>query len=177
MTEKEVYRLALNHASDIAPKYGADPIAMARHLTGIASVESRFDPKAKNSGSTARGLMQILICTQREIENKRAKIPFAPAMFDCSYYKHQQPPMVSRELDKVFNPDYAMMLASYELGYQYKRYGGDWKKAVHAYNQGSYKASGKEGNNYASKVTDRMPKDANVQEYAAYEVLPRREFY
>jgi len=134
MTELEVFEKAYALAKEIGPKYKADPFDLARHMTGIAKVESNYNPDAKNKSSTARGMMQLLICTQREIEKKMAKVPLAPAMYSCKVYPT---PKVSQSEDKIFDPDYALEIALYYLAYQYKRY-GNWLMAVHAYNQGSF---------------------------------------
>lgn len=158
MTEQEVFKLAYEVASDgIAEKYGCNPSQMAVRLTAIARTESTFRPEAKNRNSTARGLMQILICTQREVEKKHAKVDFAPASYSCKVYPTAT---VSAEEDRMYNPNYAMFIAAHYLGYQYRRYKGDWDRTVHAYNQGSYPGSRKkDGQNYLAKVTKNTNRD------------------
>lgn len=114
--------------------------SMAKILVGIAIKESNLDPKAKNKYSTARGLYQMLINTQREVELKRAKLPFANAHVKSTAYTTA--PVNKLLPDKILDQEYATQLAVLELLYQYKRY-KDWNVAVHAYNQGSYPGSRK----------------------------------
>jgi hypothetical protein len=168
MTENEVFELALTVSNEIADKYGADASELAMYLTGIARVESNYNPSAKNKKSTARGLLQMLICTQREIEKKYANVEFAPAMVSCKNYPDD---IVAREYDKIFNPDYAMFLSAIELGRQYKRYGGDWFRAVHAYNQGSAGKLNIAGKLYANKVI------LGIQRFASNVPFLKREYY
>lgn len=132
MTEQQVYNLALQTAQTVAPEYGMDPVALARASTAIAWIESSYNPNARNKRSTARGLMQMLIGTQREIETK--------------YLRKKHEP------NRIFEPAYAMLLAQNYIGYQYNRYNGDWTKAIHAYNQGSFPGvKPNDGRNYAGK--------------------------
>lgn len=132
MTEQQVYALALDTANKLAPPQGVDPVQLARTATAIAWVESSYNPNARNRRSTARGLMQMLIGTQREIETKFLK------------KKH--------EPNRIFDPAYAMLLAQTYILYQYERYNNDWTKAVHAYNQGSFPGTKpRDGANYAGK--------------------------
>jgi len=162
LTESQVYSYAKDWANVYGPKYGADPNDMARVLTGIAKVESTFNPNAKNKKSTARGLMQLLINTQREIESKHAKVPFAIAGVRASSFSKAPVGLP----DKIYDPNYAMQLAAAYLGYQFKRYGGDWQKAIHAYNQGSFPGTRKQdGINYLAKVTNAK---SNQTEQLAY---------
>ena len=135
MEQGEVYNLALKYANEVVDKYGIDdPEAMAKYLTGVAHIESKFDENAKNKHSSALGLMQMLSATQKEVETKRLKVE--PA-----------------DHSALLDPDYAMQLAAYEFGYQYKRYKGDWQKAIHSYNQGSFPGGHpNDGKNYAQNV-------------------------
>jgi len=157
LKENEVYSLAKFWSDVFAPKVGADPNEMAKYLTGIAKKESNYNPNAKNKGSTARGLMQMLIATQREVESKYAKVPFANAH---DYTKHFPKAPVNKLLpDKIYDQDYSMQLAAAYLAYLYKRYKGDWTKTVHAYNQGSYPGVNKStGANYAASVIKNIQK-------------------
>lgn len=175
--------LAFRLARYAANKYDCCYIQLANYLTAIAATESRFHEKAENRNSTARGIMQILICTQRENEIKRMHVEFAPAMYSCKIYPTKT---VSRDKDKMFTPEYAILVASYELAYQYKRYGNDWNKAIYAYNQGSYprksEAKDKEGWAYVEKVLDNYkPKSVDIYKYSDYKrnlwKYPRLEFY
>lgn len=181
MTEIDVHGLAKRHASVIAPAYGIDEDQLAKYLTAIAKLESNYNAGAKNKSSTARGLMQILICTQREIEKKRAKVPFAPASYNCKSFTGQ-PDTVDSADDVIYNPEYCMYLAAHELAYQYKRYvkkyaKNVWQIAAHAYNQGSYPGTRKQdGANYANTVL----KNAGTlnEDYAYIELgASRQEYY
>jgi hypothetical protein len=180
MTEIDVRNLANRNASVIAPQYGIDPAQLAKYLTAIAKLESNYDEKAKNKNSTARGLMQILICTQREIEKKRAKVPFAPASFNCKSFTGQ-PATVEPEKDIIYNAEYCMFLAAHELAYQYnrykKKYPNGWQIACHAYNQGSFPGARKQdGAAYANTV---LKNAGSLNEDYAYMELgaPRQEYY
>ena len=168
MTEKEVYSIAIGYSKQFAGKYKANPEELATVLVAIAKVESNLNPSAKNKSSTARGLMQFLICTQREVEKKRAKTGFAPAMYSCKVYPTKT---VSLSEDKMFEPDYAIKLAVHEIGYQFSRY-KKWNMAIHAYNQGSCRAKNSEGNKYAAKVGSKLNLDL-----ATIDNGKRREFY
>lgn len=180
MSEFEVMALAKRNASVIAPAYGIDPEQLAKYLTAIAKLESNYNEKAKNKTSTARGLMQILICTQREIEKKRAKVPFAPASYNCKNFSGQ-PATVNPDQDVIYNAEYCMFLAAHELAYQYnrykKKYPNGWQIAVHAYNQGSFPGTRKtDGSKYAQTV---LKNAGTLNTDFAYMELgaPRQEFY
>lgn len=167
LTESQVYSLAMDWANVYGPKYGVEPQDLAKVLTGIARVESTYNPDAKNKKSTARGLMQMLIDTQREVESKHAKVPFAIASVKSGAFK-KAPVGVP---DKIYDPNYAMQLAAAYLGYQIRRYKYDWDKAIHAYNQGSFPGVRKQdGLNYLAKVEKAM---ANQQSVA---YLPKNHF-
>lgn len=180
MKQQEVFNLAKKYADMVAPQYGVDANKLATYLTGIARVESNFNPAAKNKSSTARGLMQILICTQREIEAKRAKVQFPEAMYPCKSYKSA--PVGSQANDKVFNAEYALFLAAHELAYQYKRYvkkypTNTWQIAVHAYNQGSYPGSRKgDGQKYSAAVFKHVGSNDNFASYFGGD-SNRQEYY
>lgn len=154
MDSNEFLTIAMKHAGKIAPTYGVDAGTIAQHLLAIAKVESNMRPTARNKNSTARGILQMLICTQREVEKKRAKVEFAPAMFSCKSYKTST---VDESKDRILiDVDYAIMLSTYELCYQFKRY-KNIEKAVHAYNQGSYPGGRmKDGASYVKKVFAKL---------------------
>ena len=143
-----VFNTAYAYSQPYANKFGVDASLMAIYLTAIAKKESNFNTSAKNKNSSARGIMQILNCTQRAIE-KRLGLPFQPMNGKCNTLRGGI--NVPLALDKLMNdPNYSIMLAANELAYQYKRY-KDWGKAIHAYNQGSY--SGKaDGEKYKNNV-------------------------
>jgi hypothetical protein len=100
--------------------------------------------------------MQILICTQREIEAKYLKVKVFPeASIYCKSYP--KAPVNTKILDKIYTPYYGMLIGQVYLAYQYNRY-NDWAKAIHAFNQGSYnntapKAAGK---TYLTKVNSKL---------------------
>lgn len=124
LTEQQAYT---HHrvAGDIVAKfYGISPDDLVRVSLAIGKKENRsFNTLAKNPASSARGLMQMLLGTQKEIESKQLKIAHNP--------------------DKIYEPTYAVYLAQIEIAKQLKRYGYDWKKAIHAYNRGSYNPQSK----------------------------------
>lgn len=117
----KVYTIALRMARTVARKYELEDMAkdLARMAVAVSAVETggRFNAKAKNPTSTARGLMQILIGTQKAIEKLLG-------------IKHQP--------TRIYEPEYAILLGTTYLAYQLKRYGGSVEKAVYAYNMGSY---------------------------------------
>ncbi len=126
----------------------AMPLDLARVSFAVNLKENRpLDTDAKNSKSSARGLMQILKGTQCEIETKFMRVKCTP--------------------ERIYDAKHAIELAQRYLLYQYKRYGGSWRKAVHAYNQGSYNPSRKraftDGENYTTNVLSFY----NSQDYAA----------
>jgi len=143
-----VFNTAYAYSKPYASKLGIDAGLMALYLTAIAKKESNFTTNAKNKNSSARGIMQILNCTQRAIE-KRLKVPFQPMNGICKTLRGGiNVPLV---IDKLTNdPNYSIMLAANELVYQFKRY-GDWGKAIHAYNQGSYNGKS-DGEKYKNNV-------------------------
>lgn len=161
MDKREVYEIAKMHADTAAKKYGVKPEKLAEAAVAVARIESSYDPGAENSHSTARGLMQVLICTQRWIEDREG-FGFAQAKHNCDDY----PNAPVGDDDKMFNPIYNMKIGMHYLAWQVKRYGGNWQKAIHSYNQGSFPgfdpAGGKK---YASKVMKHIK--FNITEPAA----------
>ena len=114
-----------NQIVAIAQQKGV-PAEVARVLPAIAKVESGFDPMAKNKGSTASGLFQLTKAARQDVG---VTDPFN----------------VQQNIEG--GTDYFMML--------YKRYNGDIKKALAAYNQGAGKIDkgiNKAGRDYANKV-------------------------
>ncbi len=159
MTEQDVYKLALQLAQDIAPRYGLDVVKLARFTTAVVNVETgrTYNPSLKNKTSSARGLMQVLSCTQRWMEEKLS-LPFAPQSValgsSCKQYAKKNPPQVSPDKDRMYEPGYNMRIGMMYAAYQLKRYGQDERKAAHAYNQGSFNGSSA-GSAYASTVLSR----------------------
>lgn len=157
MTLNEVYSIALNNAfwikQNLTRFSNIDPYALARVSTAVAKVESNFNEKAKNTNSSARGLMQILICTQREIELKYLKIEWPVASLRCKSYP--KAPVNASKPDRMYSGKYGLLIGQVYLCYQFNRYKGDWQKAIFAYNQGSF--NGKQaGYTYLKKVNAAM---------------------
>lgn len=154
LTAQQVYTLAVSAVSRLST-VTVTPHELSLLLTALAEKESTFRPEAKNRGSTARGLTQILICTQREIE-RQMKIPYAPASERCSKLAAKEP-VVSPSDDKMYDPRYALLLAAFYLHRQIVRYNGDIHRGLHAYNQGSYDAKKPKaaGESYAKDLLRR----------------------
>ena len=136
------------HRTVAASVLKTNALDLARVSFAVNLKENRpFDTNAKNSKSSARGLMQMLKGTQCEIEKKFLKQSCNP--------------------DSIYDARHAVELAQRYLVYQFNRYRKDWRKAVHAYNQGSYQPSRArafaEGENYATGVLSFY----NSQDYAA----------
>ena len=113
----QVYKIAAREAPKAAQRYGVrNYLRMAEVIVAIAKKESSYNSRAKNPRSTASGLMQILEGTQKAI-SRRMGIPY--------------------DRSKIWDPAYSIMLALDELGYQLRRYGYDFNKAIIAYNQGN----------------------------------------
>lgn len=157
LTAQTVYNIAVGVLRRFSST-AIDANELALLLTALVEKESTYRPDAKNSKSTARGLTQMLICTQRENE-RLMKIPFAPASARCSTLGAKEP-VVSAANDKMYDPTYAMMLAAFYLNRQILRYKGDVRKGLHAYNQGSYntKKPSASGDAYAADILRRRDK-------------------
>lgn len=148
LTEAQAYKLHKDVAPKVAAYYGLDAEDLTRYGFAINKKENRqFNVKAKNPASTARGLMQMLVGTQREIETKILKIRHKP--------------------DAIYDALYAIYLGQIELARQVKRY-NDWNKGIHAYNRGSYNPNSqgfKSGEAYRTDVLN----NANRTNFAALE--------
>jgi hypothetical protein len=149
MEKATIIDKAIDAASIVSQITSVPAEELTKYLVAISFVESTFDPKAKNKSSTARGLTQVLINSQRWIEDK-LKIPQVPAMHKASKYP-KAPVTPYSEDDKMFNPDYALLIGGWYLAYNYKRY-NNWHKAITAYHLGSYKSSSQDGIIYKNKV-------------------------
>ena len=160
MTTEQVKKLVQKTSKKIAENYGLDENKLSQIATAIIWKESRNDPNAKNKGSTARGLMQVLINTQRETEKKYAKVPFAVAQYKSSYY----PEAPVGKTDKMYDPEYNVLIGMNYLAYQLKRY-GDTTKGIHAYNQGSYPARKFDGMKYADSVNKYISENLPISEF------------
>lgn len=149
LTREQVIDKALNAAEFIANKLGTPETELAKYMIAIAYVESTFNTHAKNKSSSARGLSQVLINSQRWIEGK-LNIPQQPAMMKASKYP-KAPVTAIAEEDMMFNPDYALLIGTWYLAYNYGRY-NNWHKAVTAYHLGSYNSTSTDGKIYLAKV-------------------------
>lgn len=136
LSKAEAWKIHRETAAKLVPSDANLAQDLARIAFAVNQKENRqLDPAAKNSASTARGMMQMLKGTQCEIAKKLLKEP-------CVY-------------DDIFDPKVAIRYGQRYLLYQYKRY-QDWHKAVHAYNQGSYAPTRKKafaaGESYANSA-------------------------
>jgi len=120
MTEKQVHSLALQTANWMKQnKYNwVDPYKIADIVTAICFVESTYNPKAKNSHSSAKGLMQMTDPAKKDAE-RWLGLPTAST-------------------NEMYNPVYNLKLGTMYFLHQYKRYKFNLKKSVIAYNQGHY---------------------------------------
>lgn len=118
MNELQAYSIHRSVAKQISQMFPIDEIVLARVAFSVNRKESNFNEKAKNKNSSARGMMQMLEGTQKEIETKYLRKDYEP--------------------ERIWNPEYAIYLGQYELARQIMRYKGDVRKGVHAYNRGSY---------------------------------------
>ena len=125
MTEQQAYPIVSKTAEYLVKNYqifsGIKPAELTHVGFAIAKLESRLNPNAKNSTSTAKGIMQILDGTKKEVETKILKIPEAP-------------------MSRMFDANYNILLGMAYLAYQYTRY-GMWDKAIIAFNRGHYEDS------------------------------------
>jgi len=115
---------AVNVIAQAATNYGKPELANI--LTGIAKVESNFDPKAKSKSSTAAGMFQFTKATQKEFG------------LNNPYDASQSAGAAAAYIDRLM-----------------QRYKGDKIKALAAYNQGPGvidKGLNKAGREYAMKV-------------------------
>lgn len=115
---------AVNVIAQAAQQYGKPQLTGL--LTGIAKVESNFDPNAKAKGSTAAGMFQFTKATQKDYGLTNPHDAAASAGAAAAY------------IDKLI-----------------QRYKGDEFRAIAAYNQGPGvidKGMNKAGREYAMKV-------------------------
>lgn len=91
-------------------------------LLAVCWIESHYQtnlPEVLDGETPSYGICQIKLETAQDMD---------------AWYRHKIPVTIERLRDPYLNAFYA---AKY-LKYQLKRYDGDWKKAVAAYNQGSF---------------------------------------
>jgi len=103
------YQEALSRESQV---YGISP----NFLAGLIFVESRWNPNA-HSSAAAGGLTQFIPSTARAVAKRLGVEPFEP-----------------NDLKK--NPNLAIKFGAYYISDGIKRYGGDKRKALIAYNGG-----------------------------------------
>ncbi|HEV8238049.1 MAG TPA: transglycosylase SLT domain-containing protein [Thermoanaerobaculia bacterium] len=101
--------------ADDAETYGADP----RLLLAIMREESRFNPRAKSSAA-ARGLLQLLITTARQVAEGLGLVEVAP--------------------EDLYDPRLVIQLGAKYLGDLQRQFGGDPYAAAAAYNAGPAQA-------------------------------------
>jgi len=152
LTTQQLRNIITKYATLYANQLGLDKQGLEDLGVAIAMVENRpLDAKARNKSSTARGIMQVLICTQREVEAKYLKIDFPKAQFPCKYYPNA--PVGTANDDKMYDADYNVRVGMRYLAYQVARYKGDYYKAAYAYHKGSYPVKDDGGGkSYANKA-------------------------
>jgi soluble lytic murein transglycosylase-like protein len=145
MTLQEVTNLAASVAPRAVQVFGGTANELAYRSVIVSAIETggTFNAKAENDSSSARGLMQTLICTQRFME-ERLNLPFREAMFSSKktycekLYATKEPAKVGQGQDYLLNsPQYGVMIGAAYLAYQLQRY-KSVEKALVAYNQGNY---------------------------------------
>ena len=133
LSAQQVYNLALTTATylvqNVAIASDINVLDFTDTATGIAFVESKFNPLAKNKKSTAKGLMQMLDTTKNWVENKFLGTKPSPTA-------------------RMYEPTYNLRVCMTYLAYLYKKYDNDWGKAVWAFNQGNYNSTSKAGKTY-----------------------------
>lgn len=130
LTEEQVYNLAYNTLGQFQRDFKFNRGEMARVLTAICFVESTYNANATNSKSSAKGLMQVIDGTRKDVERWLG--------------------LQSSPDSLMFNPQYNMLIGARYFLQQWRRYSGNLKQSVIAYNQGSYNTS-KDGADYWAK--------------------------
>lgn len=149
MTEQQAYIIHRAVAEKIKDFFNINPIELARVAFSVNRKESNFNERAKNKNSSARGMMQMLLGTQREIETKYLNVPHDP--------------------ERIWDAEYAVFLGQYELARQIIRYKGDVRKGVHAYNRGSYLPKNKKSFAAGELYTNSVFATHNKTDYAVLE--------
>lgn len=124
LIEDQYKKIKQNHSNYF--NYIKDDELIKRHSLTIAFHESKFHDNAKNKNSTAKGLFQLLDGTRKDIEKRILKIK-------------------AEEYNKVWEPEYNTYLGVAYFISQYERYKGDMKKAIIAYNRGSWSEKATDG--------------------------------
>lgn len=147
MTLQETTQLAASVAPRASQVFGGNPAELAYRSVLVSAVETggTFNASSENDASSARGLMQTLICTQRYMEEKLG-LPFQPSMFStkgtycAKLYQAKEPAKVPAQRDYLLStPRYGLLIGCAYLAYQLQRY-NDLDRAIIAFNQGAYNA-------------------------------------
>jgi soluble lytic murein transglycosylase-like protein len=163
MTVQEATQLVASVTPRATQLFGGNPTELAYRSVIISAVETggQFNADAANTTSSARGLMQTLICTQRFMEEK-LQMPFQPASFSskgtycAKLYEKKEPAKVPANRDYLLaTPRYGVLIGSAYLAYQLQRY-NDLDRAIIAFNQGKYNATNaKNAAGYLAKYKQR----------------------
>lgn len=173
LTRQQVEALARKVAPTVMQKVGGgvDMNKLVALAVGVSAVETggTFNPQSDNDNSSARGIMQVLICTQRAIEADYG-FGFAPASYkpqpSCQV-KNAPRDTVPKTRDKMFSPEYGLMIGMTNLAYQLKRYNNNERLALVAYNQGNAsQPAQKRGRYYLNAFADKNPDHPLSQEMA-----------
>lgn len=173
LTRQQVEALARKVAPTVVQKVGGgvDTNKLVALAVGVSAVETGgvFNSDADNDNSSARGLMQVLICTQRAIEADYG-YGFAPASYkpqpSCQV-KNAPRDTVPKTRDKMFSPEYGLTIGMTNLAYQLKRYNNNERLALVAYNQGNAsQPAQKRGRNYLNAFAEKNPDHPLSQEIA-----------
>lgn len=167
MTAAQVAALAARIGSNLTRRdrfKSVNPFVLARTASIVSAVETggTFNEKSDNPGGSARGLMQVVICTQRWMEEMLG-LPFAPASYitqgtPCARkYARFNFQRVPKSEDKMLtDAEYGMTIGMAYLAYHLQQQRGDIRRSVIAYNQGSFSsAAEKAGADYWLKFQQR----------------------
>jgi soluble lytic murein transglycosylase-like protein len=105
--EAQRIRQAQPHVQRAASRFKVDPAL----INGIIWVESKFDPRARGPGGAA-GLMQLMPATSRELAKQLG------------------------ERSRPYNPDFNVLAGTFYIGRLLKRFDGDLRLAIAAYQAG-----------------------------------------
>jgi hypothetical protein len=163
MTVQEATQLAASVTPRATQLFGGNPTELAYRSVILSAVETggKFNADTANTASSARGLMQTLICTQRFMEEKLG-MPFQPSGFNtkgtycAQLYQAKEPEKVPISKDYLLTtPKYGVLIGSAYLAYQLQRY-NDLDRAIIAFNQGAYSTSAaKKAASYLAKYKQR----------------------
>lgn len=173
LTRQQVEALARKVAPTVIQKVGGgvDTNKLVALAVGVSAVETggTFNPESDNDNSSARGIMQVLICTQRAIEADYG-YGFAPASYkppSSCQVKNIPRDTVPKPRDRMYSPEYAMTIGMTNLAYQLKRYNNNERLALVAYNQGNAsQPAQKRGRYYLNAFVDKNPEHPLSQQMA-----------